>query len=604
MPSFSRPADATAAADDRRSGDAAASVAASAPLSRTEWCVLILALLILGTLRWFSITSHPWNSDEPQHLHVVWAWTVGLLQYRDIFDNHTPLFHILYSPLLRWLGERADIVIQMRRAMIPLFALSVWCVYRLGVLAYDRRTGWFAALLAAFLPAFFFRMGEFRTDVMWAAIWLVTLVVALSGKLTPWRTFFTALLLGAAFSVSMKTTLLVLCLAVAGAITWQLAGRPVSKRLPSHVFAFVVGLLLIPGAIVGYFASQGALPALYHCVIAHNTLPGQNLAALIGKQILSRSTLWLIPTWACTAVMLPGVRQDPARGYRKLFLFLIAGGFYSLLRGFWPVVTTQDYLPWMPLLPIFVLAGLSLDAWQQAANRWLPKRWQSGFTRLRESLQGRFRKGLPWLLLPSLILVVEIIWIVSARPLFVRIESNRMNNLAIVLQLTKPGEYVLDAKGETIFRPRPCYLVLETLTLEQLKRGLLVNDIVPRLIATRTALVRPTERMNSLPETQKFIQDNYIRIAGGRILGKRVTIIPNHPAAFDIAIPERYGVVAQRGAISGTLDGQPITEPRLLEAGHHELILTNPPGEVAVVWARALERGYSPYNISKSQAAE
>ncbi|MEP6670355.1 MAG: glycosyltransferase family 39 protein [Chthoniobacter sp.] len=602
MSSLSRPADAVTAADDRRSGGAA-SVAPPARLSRTEWIVVVLALLVLGALRWLSITSHPWNSDEPQHLHVVWAWTVGLLQYRDIFDNHTPLFHILNAPLLRWLGERADIVLQMRRAMIPLFAVSVWCVYRLGVLAYDRRTGWFAALLAAFLPAFFFRMGEFRTDVMWATVWLVTLVVALSGKLTPWRTFWTALLLGAAFSISMKTTLLVLCLAVAGGSTWLLAGRPVSKALPWHVLAFLAGVLVVPGAIVSYFASQRALPALYHCVIAHNTLPGQNLAALIGKQIFSQSTLWLIPVWACTVVMLPSVRQNPGRGYRRLFLFFIAGGFYSLLRGFWPVVTTQDYLPWLPLLPIFVLAGLSPSAWQNAADHWLPGNWQPGFSRLRESLQKGFKK-LPWVLAPCLILAGEIIWIVSDRPLFVRIESNRMNNLALVLRLTKPGEYVLDAKGETIFRPRPSYLVLETLTLEQLKRGLLVNDIVPRLIATRTAVVRPTERMNSLPQTQRFIQDNYIRVAGGRVLGQRMTMVPNKPLAFNIVIPERYGLVAQKGTVSGTLDGQPIDGPRALEPGRHELILTNPPGEIAVVWARALERGLSPYNISKTRDPE
>ena len=47
------------------------------------------------------------NSDESQHLHVVWGWTVGLLQYRDVFDNHAPLFHILLSPILRLVGVRA-----------------------------------------------------------------------------------------------------------------------------------------------------------------------------------------------------------------------------------------------------------------------------------------------------------------------------------------------------------------------------------------------------------------------------------------------------------------------------------------------------------------
>src|SRR6185312_17228889 len=56
------------------------------------------------------------NSDEPQHLHVVWAWTQGLLPYRDVFDNHAPLFQLICAPLLALLGERADLVALMRLA--------------------------------------------------------------------------------------------------------------------------------------------------------------------------------------------------------------------------------------------------------------------------------------------------------------------------------------------------------------------------------------------------------------------------------------------------------------------------------------------------------
>jgi hypothetical protein len=32
------------------------------------------------------------GSDESQHAHVAWAWVHGFVQYRDVFDNHTPLF--------------------------------------------------------------------------------------------------------------------------------------------------------------------------------------------------------------------------------------------------------------------------------------------------------------------------------------------------------------------------------------------------------------------------------------------------------------------------------------------------------------------------------
>ena len=116
MSSFSRSAD-SLPAETGQTARETAPAARPLKLSRAEWIVLALALIALAVLRWFSVTSHRWNSDESQHLHVVWAWTVGKLQYLDIFDNHTPLFHILNAPLLKWLGERADIIKRIHRGL-------------------------------------------------------------------------------------------------------------------------------------------------------------------------------------------------------------------------------------------------------------------------------------------------------------------------------------------------------------------------------------------------------------------------------------------------------------------------------------------------------
>jgi hypothetical protein len=285
--------------------------------------------------------------------------------------------------------------------------------------------------------------------------------------------------------------------------------------------------------------------------------------------------LWLIPVWFLTRAMLPSVRQKPARGYRRLFLFLIAGLFYSLLRGFWPVVTTQDYLPWMPLLPIFAVAGIN---------------WLVDF------VEKRFHKRVPWLVLPALLLAGEIAMIVTEEPPFLRVEDRRIAHLSQILHLINPGEYVLDLKGETIYRPRPCYLVMETLTLEQLRRGTMKNDIAERLIATRTALVRRSDRMPA--ETKEFIDRNYIRINRMWVPGKKLPTTAGKPLTFEIVIPASYRLIAAKGAVAGTLDGQPIEGDRWLAAGRHELTVTTvtqPAGETALVWARAVARGYSPY---------
>src|SRR6185369_9871892 len=56
----------------------------------------VTALLVLQLgLRIGLATQQRFNADEPQHYHVAWGWSRGLLPSRDLFDNHTQLFHLL-----------------------------------------------------------------------------------------------------------------------------------------------------------------------------------------------------------------------------------------------------------------------------------------------------------------------------------------------------------------------------------------------------------------------------------------------------------------------------------------------------------------------------
>ena len=131
---------------------------------------------MLLCLRWFYVTTQPWDSDEPQHLHVVWAWANGLLPYRDVFDNHAPLFQAMSAPLFSLLGERADIVAAMRWAMLPIAALILLTTYWIGARLFSPRIGFWGALLAASFPDLYVKFGEYRPDLFWAALWLVALL--------------------------------------------------------------------------------------------------------------------------------------------------------------------------------------------------------------------------------------------------------------------------------------------------------------------------------------------------------------------------------------------------------------------------------------------
>src|SRR5438552_1997551 len=117
-------------------------------ITRGERAALLLAFAVLFALRAAEATRIHFDTDEAQHLHVAWAWTRGHVQYRDVFDNHAPLFHLLLAPFVLLVGERGDAVVLARFAMFPLFAAALFLAYSIGRRLFGARAGaWGAALL-------------------------------------------------------------------------------------------------------------------------------------------------------------------------------------------------------------------------------------------------------------------------------------------------------------------------------------------------------------------------------------------------------------------------------------------------------------------------
>jgi hypothetical protein len=101
--------------------------------------------------------------------------------------------------------------------------------------------------------------------------------------------------------------------------------------------------------------------------------------------------------------------------------------------------------------------------------------------------------------------------------------------------------------------------------------------------------------------TGQFVNQNYVSVGSVLVLGKSVAHAPVGHVQFEIVIPENYIVVGRNDPVSGTLDGTKITGPRQLSAGIHDLALNFPNDSVAIVWSRAIEKGYSPFGQTKKQ---
>ena len=497
-----------------------------------ERLALALAAAAATLLRVAAIFRYGIDSDEPQHLHVIWGWTHGLLQYRDIFDNHMPLFHILFAPLLRIVGERADALIAMRIAMLPLYAAMLALTWRIASACYPRRAAIWSTAVAALVPGFFLGTTEFRTDDLWTVFWLMAVALLVSGRITNPRVAASGLALGLAAAVSAKTTLLLVALVIGAA-----AAREI--RL-DRIAIFLLAFAIPPTAIALYFAARGAWQPFLYGAIAHNVIRHVRITRLI-----------LFP---CLLVLIAVVARLVADTPRRLFLFITAHFYAAALFCLWPLVEHEHWLPYYPLAAITLVPLL----------------------RVRQAMA---------------IVLVEIVLVFGIGHLW---HDETREGLAVIeqtLQLTKPGESVLDLKGETVFRQRAFFYALEPLTKFRIRSGRLRDTIVADLLRTKTMVV--AQDHYGFPRAARaFLRRNFVSIGAVRVAGQKLM-----NESFRVEVPADYAIVGET-RFQGLLDGLPYSGPRYLQAGMHSVAPASP-ASYSLLWSRAAERGLMPKLFSR-----
>lgn len=504
-------------------------------------------LLLLGSaaaalvLRVLASLHYRFDSDEQQHLHVAWGWTAGLVQYRDLFDNHAPLFHMLMAPLLALFGERADILLWMRLPMIVPFAIVVWATWTLGRRLYDERVAAWSAMLLVLFPPFFLKSLEFRTDNLWNALWML----AAAAILARGRPFLIGLLLGAALAVSMKTTLIVVTLLLTAILT-----RVFTKtRAGFRWLEAAAGFAIVPGVLAIYFILAGAWDALVYCNFTFNS----NLA-------LTRPYAWVgraIFPFTFGAVVFAAWRFRRSEDVWRYFFALFMGVYAVTLAGFWILISPRDFLPLMPLGAIFAAALL---------------------TRARKPLQA---------LATAIALSFGALWYYADR--FEDHTDWHITMMDQALRLSRPGEFVMDLKGETIYRRRPFYYAFEAITRAQIARGILRDTVAADVVRTRTYVAQADGPMWP-PHARAFLADHFVDVGRLRAAGQWI----GDDAIFTIAILGEYVIVTKDGEARGLLNGTPYRGARVLAAGTHRF-----EGEqnAAVLWAPAYRRGHSPFHL-------
>jgi len=447
------------------------------------------------------------DSDEPQHLHVAWAWSHGLVQYRDVFDNHFPLLHLLFAPLLAVVPESAAVFTIARIAIAP---FAIGCAVLLYLVARNvapQRAALLAAAAFSVLPPWLPKSVEFRNDTLWIFFWLAALAL-LARRKPAW------LLGGVAAGLCLLASVKALPLMAAHALALLVQRTEVSPR---GMARFAAGAAVPLAGVALFMLAHGALDDMLYATLSYNgALPvaaGRRIGGALAFVIIAPALALRLPRAAS--------RAHPLARHLALF----AAWYAVVLLCFWPLLTPRDFLPLVPLAALG-LAALRIPPALALAAATLASVWYAA----------------PW-------------------------KDAELSRHAVVddaVRLAAPGEAVFDLKGETVFRRRAVFTIYEAVGRALTSRGA-IPDRGPEELAARGCCVAIRDVSFIPPRTRAFLDAHFVDAGAMRVCGTA-----SRGGRFTIAVPQVYAVIATDPS-RVVVDGVPYRGPRFLAAGTHTI---------------------------------
>src|SRR5262249_49180394 len=261
-----------------------------------------------------------------------------------------------------------------------------------------------------------------------------------------------------------------------------------------------------------------------------------------------------------------------------VFVLMVCTSYLLAFKTFWPVRSHDDDPPFYPLGAVLCSGALLY-----ASNRLTDFGWNIVVREIS---------------LPPLVPFGEIFVVIAMQPIWKDRTKRETDLLRDVLALLEAGDYVLDCKGETVFRQRCVRTVFENITNSAIQRGLIVDNTPQRCVETRTCVVA-TPLMRRFPtDTRRFIKRNYLPATKSlRVAGAELKPLVTNPRRyeFEVTIPTVYEIISSGKNVSGMLDGIPYNGARFLAAGPHTFESTSGASDLVLLWAQAVARHFTPF---------
>lgn len=324
--------------------------------------------------------AHGFEWDELQLLHGAWRIAQGSIPYRDFFEHHPPLLHLILAPLV---GRETEIswrvLVTSRGVALALLIANTCVAARLLVRAgAGGAAGWSAAALVVLSPVSG-KLFELRAD-WFALLCLLSAMLLMVGDHRagdrPARWFLAGALGGLAMCFTQKALPLWL-----GMLGWVAAGtlRPAGARSRlarvAPMLALAAGALMAPGVLALGFWQRGALGALLDSTVIVN---------LTWPREVEWEVCWYASSAASTGGIVLALRamgRAARRGFgdaasnevESLLAAVGACGMLAYLVS--PVPWEQSFLflvvPWVACLTLIAAARYARAPDQFSDDRWL-----------------------------------------------------------------------------------------------------------------------------------------------------------------------------------------------------------------------------------------
>ena len=323
-----------------------------------------------------------WDPDEFEHLQGSWLISQGLIPYRDYFEHHTPLWHLLTSQVFRL--EQPESMDRVAILLAGFRTFSILCSATTAALTWLLARRAFGAPIAAIALALllsesiFISKGiEIRPDPL-SILGIVGATYALArafasqphapgfetqpGRSAIFWTVISGIAVTLAILSSQKALFAVPGLVIAFA---YLAKRRFFKLAPYAL----AGSLLIAAPILVWFASRGALGQFFYYNFLLNSgwvRQNFNWGTL---ELRSNATFLFLSVAGCILIiwrLSNGIRQPELLLAVCLLLSLVAGG------AALPVVQRQYIMMALPFAAICAAGAIQICVQAVKGSKWMP----------------------------------------------------------------------------------------------------------------------------------------------------------------------------------------------------------------------------------------